>query len=76
MVVNGDATCDKTPVVSLLPPVKKSFSSPNGDICCCSAPIGIRLLPAGDELMQPPSNKKNKKIKKTKTFVKLKKKLT
>lgn len=52
MVANGEATCEKSEVASTeAPPSSSPKSSFNGDNCWSPA---MRLLPAGDEFMQPP----------------------
>lgn len=52
IVVKAEPKCDNKPVESLPLPIRAS--SATDDSCCCSAPLAIRRLPAGDELMQPP----------------------
>lgn len=55
IVVKADPKCDNKPVDSLpLPAIKAS--SATGD-SCCSAPLAMRRLPAGDEFIQPPATK-------------------
>jgi hypothetical protein len=56
IVVSGDNVFNKTPVDDANSSLLSKLLISSSPICdnCCSAPIGIRLLPAGDELMQPP----------------------
>lgn len=51
IAVKAEPKCDIKPVESLPPPMRASSAT---DDSCCSAPLAIRRLPAGDAFMQPP----------------------
>lgn len=60
IAVKADPKCDSKPVESLPLPIRAS--SATDDSCCCSAPLAMRRLPAGDALIQPPVRKDNFKL--------------
>lgn len=65
MVANGEATCENSPLASTEAPPSSSPKS-SGDNCWSPA---MRLLPAGDEFMQPPEERATRKSVRTEIYV-------